>query len=50
LREEWHWKKAILSIIAIENNDLEKAMRAMWFGERAIVDRRKLVDRISTTP
>ncbi len=37
-------------VISIKNNDLAKAMWAMWFGERAVVDRRKLVDRMLASP
>lgn len=37
------------SIISIRNNDLARTMWAMWFGERSVVDRSKLVERMLTT-
>jgi len=38
------------SIISIKNNELAKTMWTMWFGERAVVDRKTLVDRLVTNP
>jgi hypothetical protein len=38
------------SIISLNNNDLAQTMWAMWFGERAVVDRRSLVERTLTRP
>lgn len=34
------------SISSIRNNELAKTMWAMWFGERAVVDRSKLVEHL----